>query len=159
MDVLLFKWYDELNNESDCYFLRKTDCDFYIQECRRVGYKLIGNKVNYKSFLLQLPPEGKILQNLSAWYMNNRIQEMTWIDVEDIALIWSLLSQKVRGLKTIDKSHLHNYLQSIDQFEIDRILSSVDEYLYDIFIECHIEFILTPITSQTSFDWFLHTEG
>ena len=59
MDVLLFKWYDELNNESDCYFLRKTDCEFDIQECRRVGYKLIGNKVNYKSFLLQLPPEGK----------------------------------------------------------------------------------------------------
>ena len=49
MDVLLFKWYDELNNESDCYFLRKTDCDFDIQECRRVGYKLIGNKVNVEA--------------------------------------------------------------------------------------------------------------
>ena len=69
---------------------------------------------------------------------------MTWIDVEDIVSIWNLLSQKVRGLKMTDRSHLHNYLQSIDQHEIDRILSSVDEYLYDIFIECHSEFILTP---------------
>ena len=42
MDVVMFKWFDELNNESRYYFLKKEDCDLDIEEWKRVGYKPIG---------------------------------------------------------------------------------------------------------------------
>ena len=56
MDVVMFKWFDELNNESQCYFLKTEDCDLDIEEWKRVGYKPIGSKIRYESYSFRLPP-------------------------------------------------------------------------------------------------------
>ena len=76
MDVVMFKWFDELDNESQCYFLKTEDCDLDIEEWKRVGYKPIGSKIRYESYSFRLPPTEEILKFLSCWYMNNRTVEM-----------------------------------------------------------------------------------
>ena len=37
MDVVMFEWFDELNNESQCYFLKTENCDLDIEEWKRVS--------------------------------------------------------------------------------------------------------------------------
>ena len=61
MDVVMFKWFDELNNESQCYFLKTEDCDLDIEEWKRVGYKPIGSKIRYESYSFPPPPKKKYL--------------------------------------------------------------------------------------------------
>ena len=49
----MFKWFDELKNESQCYFLKKEDCKLDAEDWKRVGYKPIGSEIRYESVTTQ----------------------------------------------------------------------------------------------------------
>ena len=142
MDLVMFKWFDELNNESQCYFLKTEDCDLDIEEWKRVGYKPIGSKIRYESYSFRLPPTEEILKFLSCWYMNNRTGYLNRKDMEEICDLWDILSLKLPGpMMKIEKLCFLKQLQNLNQEHVYRMLGKIDDYLLDIFVECYTDFI------------------
>ena len=69
MIIHLFKWYDELDNEGDRFFLSKEECDADVEIYRRYGYRPIGKKIQYIKVDYELPSPGILLAYMSCWFM------------------------------------------------------------------------------------------
>ena len=138
MDV--YKWKDELGNESNRYFLKEADCNLDVKEWKRFGYKCIGEDIEYIQCKVKLPASDETLRYLALWFMFNRIEDLTRKDIEEINEIYNILAEKIPILKVVDTSQLYGYLQTLTQKEINRILLNFEKnfkYLYALFIDCY----------------------
>ena len=131
MIIPLFKWYDELDNEGDRFFLSKEECDADVEIYRRYGYRPIGKKIQYIKVDYELPSPGILLAYMSCWFMERKLLEVT--DVGDIIFLWT--SKKIPG--TLNKELLYQRLKKIDREEIDNTLPRIDLVICNLFNDCY----------------------
>ena len=139
MEITLYTWFDELNNECDRYFLNESGCDVDVEEWRRYGYKRIGKCIQYSTHRLHLPKHEKLLYYLTAWCMNNRLKDSTTQDLLDISELYLLLGKLFGMVESVDTIHLKEFIQTLSETKINIMLNEIDcyfAYLYDFFIDC-----------------------